>query len=296
MTNLIEDLLDHIGVEDIRPLGQEVQARCPQHEQRTGEREHRPDHWSINRMSGAHHCFSCEYSGSLTRLIMDMTGMGLWEAHQMLRQFDVELGGIEEAPWEPPVTATVERRLDDFDVPPPRALKRRHITVESALRYRLKWDHDESAWVIPIISPTGETWGWQCKFPDRIRNYPPGIKKGRTLFGLDVLRASHVVLVESPLDCAYLDSIDVPAVAAFGCQISDRQMKLLIERCDQVILALDNDKAGIAETRRLLEEKWHHRLPILVFDYAGLKGKDPGELTRHQVANGIEDAVLASFW
>ena len=34
---MIEDLLEHIGIEDIRSLGAEVQARCPLHEKRTGE-------------------------------------------------------------------------------------------------------------------------------------------------------------------------------------------------------------------------------------------------------------------
>jgi DNA primase len=291
---VIEDLLEHIGVEDIRSLGEEVQARCPLHEKRTGERERRPDHWSINRNSGAHHCFSCEYSGSLTRLIMDVAGVGMWEAHQMIRRFDVDLTDTE-APWEPPVSMTVESRLDEFGAPPSRALERRHLTPEVCERYQLRWDYEEAAWVIPIFSPGGDKWGWQSKGVE-IRNHPPGIKKGRTLFGLDVLRSDRAVLVESPLDAAYLDTLSVPAVAAFGCQISDMQMKLLVERLDTLILALDNDKAGVRETRRLLEEKWHHRLPLYVFNYAGMKGKDPGELTPPEVLKGLETAELAAFW
>jgi DNA primase len=131
---------------------------------------------------------------------------------------------------------------------------------------------------------------------DGIRNHPSGIRKGRTLFGLDVLRGGKALLVESPLDVAYLDTLDVPAVAAFGCQVSDKQMKLLIERLDTLVLALDNDKAGVRETRRILEEKWHHRIPLYVFNYAGMKGKDPGELTPPQVLKGVETAELASFW
>lgn len=294
---MLEDLLEHIGVEDIHPIGEEVQARCPLHEKRTGERERRPDHWSINRVSGAHHCFSCEYSGSLTRLIMDVTGCGLWEAHQLVTRFDVELADIEEAPWEPPVTALIERRLDDFGPPPPRAVARRHLTKESVYRYRVRWDKEEDAWVIPIFSPTGENWGWQTKSADRIRNYPPGIKKGRTLFGIEVLRTtSWAVLVESPLDTIYLDTLGIPALAAFGCQVSDQQMKLMLDRLDNLVLALDNDKAGIAEMRRLLDQKWHHRLPMTVFNYESTSAKDPGEMIPDDIAWAIEHATLASFW
>jgi len=293
---VIEDLLEHIGIEDIRSLGDEVQARCPLHEKRTGERERRPDHWSINRRSGAHHCFSCEYSGSLTRLIMDVTKMGIWEAHRLIRTYEVDLSDIAEAPWEPPVGAVVKSRLSDFGPPPPRAVERRRLTAESVDRYQIRWDYEESAWIIPILSPTGENWGWQAKAPDEVRNHPPGLKKGRTLFGFHLLVSSRVVLVESSLDVVYLDGLDVPAVAAFGCDVNDYQMHLLIERCDSLVVALDNDKAGVRATRRLLQDKWHHRIPLSVFNYAGMKGKDPGELTPPEVLKGVSTAVLASFW
>ena len=291
---MIEDLLEAIGVEDIRSLGVEVQARCPMHEIRTGELERRPDHWSINRHSGAHHCFSCEYSGSLTRLIMDTTRVSLWDARKLIRQYDVDLSD-DEAPWEPPIGMVVESRLDDFGPIPPRALERRRLTPQVCDKYQLRWDYDESAWIIPIYSPTGEKWGWQSKGVD-VRNHPPGIKKGRTLFGLHLLAWSAPLLVESPLDVAYLDTLGVPAVAAFGVQVSDMQIKLLLERCDRLVLALDDDRAGRAETRRLLKEKWHHRLPITVFNYRGLIGKDPGELSPAEVRKGLEFAVPAVFW
>jgi len=291
---VIEDLLDHIGIEDIRTLGAEVQARCFMHEARTGERERRPDHWSINRHSGKFHCFSCEWSGSLNRLIMDVAGVGIWDARRLIREFDVDLSD-DEAPWEPPIGMMVESRLAEFGPPPPRALARRRLTLEVCDRYELRWDYEEAAWVIPIFSPTGEKWGWQTKGVD-IRNHPPGIKKGRTLFGLDRLRADHTILVESPLDVAYLDTLGEPAVAAFGCQVSDMQMKLLVERCDSLVLALDDDRAGIAETTRLIKEKWHHRIPTTVFGYQGLGGKDPGELAPNLIAQGLAQATPAAMW
>jgi DNA primase len=291
---VIEDLLEDIGVEDIRSLGEEVQARCPMHEKRTGERERRPDHWSINRHSGAHHCFSCEYSGSLTRLIMDVAKVSLWDARGLIRRFDVDLAD-DEAPWEPPIGMVIESRLGEFGPPPARALERRRLTPQVCDRYQLRWDREESAWIIPIFSPGGEKWGWQSKGVE-VRNHPPGIKKGKTLFGLNVLRGDQAVLVESPLDVAYLDTLDVPAVAAFGCQVTEMQMKLLRERVDSLVLALDDDRAGIAETTRILREKWHHRIPMKVFNYKGLDGKDPGDLSPLAVRKGLEAAIRAAFW
>lgn len=147
------------------------------------------------------------------------------------------------------------------------------------------------------MSPTGDTWGWQAKSRDKVRNHPPGIKKGRTLFGIEVLASdTSVVLVESPLDAAYLYTLGIPAVAAFGVQVSDMQMHLLVERVDELVLALDNDKAGIAETKRLINDRWHHRMRMRVFDYTDVEGKDPGELDPAAIRRGIRFAHLAAFW
>ena len=73
-------------------------------------------------------------------------------------------------------------------------------------------------------------------------------------------------------------------------------MKLLVERLDRLVLALDDDRAGIAETTRLIKEKWHHRIPITVFNYQRAGGKDPGELSEAQIRTGLDTATLASFW
>jgi hypothetical protein len=84
-------LMMALSLEDIRDRGgTEISGRCPFHEQRTGEREHRPDHWSINRTTGLHQCWSCGYSGSLVRLVIDTTGMGLWDAQRFIHDHDVE--------------------------------------------------------------------------------------------------------------------------------------------------------------------------------------------------------------
>ena len=296
---MIEDLLEHIGIEDLQPRGTEIGARCPMHEKRTGERERNPRHFFINRRTGIFHCFSCEYSGSLPTLIIDQAKVGLWDAHKLIRHFDVELGSDEVEIWEPPARSTdLEAQFAQFKPPPPRAVEKRHLQPTSIDKFHVRWDYGESAWILPIHGPGGESlWGWQAKAAEWVRNRPPGIHKAQTLFGIQVPIASSVMLVESPLDVVYLDGLGVPAMASFGAAVSDVQMRLIIERFDELVLALDNDKAGQAETRRLLENRWHHRFPISVFTYReGTKGKDPGELTRSEIEMGIIDSTLAGFW
>jgi DNA primase len=295
---MIEDLLEHIGIEDLQSRDIEIGGRCPLHEKRTGEREHRPRHFSVNRRTGMFHCFSCGYSGSLVKLIVDLTKMGLWDAHQLIHRFDVELGTAdEERSWEPPIPSIdLHVQLAQFGPPPARAMLRRRLTQESIEKFGVRWDYGESAWILPIYGPNGDLWGWQAKTKVWVRNRPPGIRKSRTLFGIQIPRSdASMILVESPLDAVYLDGLGFPAMASFGAAVSDIQLRLIIERFDELILALDNDGAGHAETNRLLQQRWHHRIPTQVFNYVG-RGKDPGELTMLQVDGGIKGSTLAAFW
>jgi DNA primase len=295
---MIEDLLAHIGVEDVRPGDVEIAGRCPMHEKRTGEREQRPRHWSINRETGVFHCFSCDYSGTLPKLIMDMTKVGLWDAHKLVRDFDVELGEPSEVDTRLPPPPDLEDQLAEYGPPPERAIKHRRLNPWSVEKFQLRWDYEESAWVLPIYGPSGDLWGWQKKTSEWVRNRPPGIKKSRTLFGIQVPRPDSVfpILVESPLDAVHLDGFGYVALASFGAAVSDLQMRLIIERFDEMVLALDNDRTGQNETRRLLRERWHHRIPIRIFNYWGTKGKDPGELTPEEIKQGIDNSTLAGFW
>jgi DNA primase len=246
------------------------------------------------------HCFSCEYAGNLIKLIVDLTKLGLWEAHQLMRRYDVDLENPDEdRVWEPPVPSSdAETKLAGFTTPPDRAIRRRHLERDSIERFGLCWDVEESAWICPIYGPDGDLWGYQAKTAEWVRNRPPGIRKSLTLFGIQVTQYSpQVILVESPLDAVYLDGLGYAAMSSFGAGVSDNQMRLIIERFDELVLALDNDKAGKAETARLLAEHWHHRIPITVFNYSNaLKGKDPGELSASQIRAGLEDSTLAAFW
>jgi DNA primase len=295
---MLEDLLHHIGVEDIRTTGNEVRGRCPRHEERTGRREQNPRHWSVNRITGRHHCFSCGYRGGLIRLINEVTGVGIWEANKLIHDFDVELNTErEERTWTPPPEAKVEEHVHEYGPVPDRPIEVRRLRRQSVERYGVRWDPEDVAWVLPIFGPNGSLWGYQTKSTERVRNYPPGVKKSYTLFGLNLLAGtSPVLVVESPLDVVYLDGLGYPAVASFGASVSIHQMRLLVAQTDHIMLALDNDTAGQTETQRLVEHKWHHRLTIEIFNYRHFKGKDPGELNHLQVQVGIDSAALACFW
>jgi hypothetical protein len=299
----LETLLAELGMEDISPREDEVYARCPQHERRTGRRENRPRHWSINRATGAHYCFSCGYKGSLLTLIVDLTRQSPWEARKKIREHRLDFAAwaermrpVEKAldEYEPGDYIDLSERLECFGDPPGTALRQRGLQRPSVDRYGVRWDLDDKAWVLPIRGPYGDVWGYQTKSENRVLNHPSGVHKSRTLFGLDLLVEQppafrdYVILVESPLDVVYVDGWGYPAVSSFGVVVSDRQLRLLTRFFDRFILALDNDDAGKREMRRLVKSNWAKQRPIEVLNYRRASGKDPGEMDEAQFVRAVE--------
>jgi hypothetical protein len=294
----LEGLLAELGLENIRPQENEVYARCPLHQERTGKRELRTKHWSINRFNGKFFCFSCGYKGTLLKLVVDMTHQSPWQARMIIRRKGLDFLELEpgkpDGSYEIPIDLT--ERLECFISPPATALHQRSLSWPSVSRYGVRWDREDNAWVLPIRGPGGLVWGYQTKSSERVLNHPSGVRKSRTLFGLDILLEQpveyrdYVLLVESPLDCVYLDGFGYPAVASFGCAVSDQQIRLLVRDFARTVLALDNDDAGRREITRLLKTNWPTRQPIEILNYGNVVGKDPGEMSEPEIETALETA------
>jgi len=70
----VKRVVKRLGIDIKKKRGHELYARCPNlsHMDKTPS-------WSINEITGAHHCFGCEYGGSLNDLVKDLTGLSLKE-------------------------------------------------------------------------------------------------------------------------------------------------------------------------------------------------------------------------
>ena len=113
------------------------------------------------------------------------------------------------------------------------------------------------------------------------------------------------MLVESPLDVPYLWAAGIDcAVSGFGVSVSREQIRLICDRADKIVLALDNDRAGWAGVGKLAYAFGTN--DVRVFNYGGyradgraptivdedsLDGRDPGNLTDDEIAWGIEHAI-----
>jgi DNA primase len=299
----VERVLLNLDLTLFAQRGAEVNGLCPMHKQRTGKDDHRPSWW-INIETGAHICFSCGYKGNVYTLVSDVRGISNAEAQSFINEktevpLDSLLKRLHELPQYVYAETSIpmsEARLAVYTDPPEAELKRRFITVESAKTHGVLWDHKKQAWILPIRDADDyKLLGWQEKGARGrfFKNQPPGVKKSKTVFGVEVMATDILVVVESPLDVARLDTAGVHgAISTYGAIISEDQAKIM-RRADKVIAAFDNptmDPAGLKAAEQMRGYARKYGIELSYFNYSGIDVKDPGDMTIVQIHRGIETA------
>lgn len=275
--------LQSIGLHVMRVEGLEIRAHCPAHAQRLG-REDRSASFYFNQMRLVGHCFSCDWkTPTLDVLVEFLTGAApegdvVLEARKRSLAAEVDRISVRKEQELANSTRYMEWTLSEqFRPVPEKLLELRRILRAAADFFQVRFDREQRCWVLPIRSPRGSLWGWQQKQQGRVYNWPKEVKKSDTLFGFHLAESDRVALVESPLDVVRLHQAGVPAVASFGAAVSNRQVELLARNFGVVVLALDNDSAGLEATGRL-ERQLKKRTGVVRWDYSNLgKGKDPGD-------------------
>jgi Toprim-like/CHC2 zinc finger len=288
-------LVSQAGVRNLRVSGNEIWGSCPNHS---------PDadpSWSINRVTLLHHCFACHYSGTLTSLLIDLTGSAPADLEDTLRT-DSFLRTMAKARQEPEDTlAPVLPILTDWallnilkDVPR-KLLARRWLQRAAVDAYGVRWQPETRQWVLPLRSPSGDLLGAQYRQVGSVLTLPEGVHKGSTLFGLHFIQEyDQAVLVESPLDAVRLFGLGIPAIASLGAWVSMAQIILMARAFSVMYIALDDDKAGrqgAAAAHQGLRKNGCASVPWLyrgLKDSEGHKVKDLGDVAS-------DDALLESW-
>ena len=284
----------------------EVNGLCPMHKERTGKEDHKPSWW-LNLETGKHICFSCQYKGNIYTLVRDLRGLSHEEildfiddqseatTDELLERFKALPQFVSADSSTIPIT---EAHLAVYSEPPDWALRGRSISREAAKAYGVLWDTNRLSWILPIRDPdTHKLWGWQEKaaIGRFFRNHPIGVKKSKTVFGVDVVEYDcPVIVVESPLDAVRLYSIGYTAVSTFGALISEEQVKLLRKAEKQIIAAFDNpyiDPAGKKACEEVGRYARKYGLELQYFNYSGLEAKDPGDMTRAEIEQGVTNSI-----
>ena len=133
--------------------------------------------------------------------------------------------------------------------------------------------------------------GWQEKWfhERRFNNYPPKIAKSQSLFGYE-RREEDMIVVESPLDVARLASLGIfGGVAVCGSAVSTAQINL-IRSAKRLIIAMDNDKAGVSSSMEILQASKDMRFECWFFNYDNTEMKDIGGMSKAEIVFGLDNA------
>lgn len=294
----LPNILRSIGVDVRKENGKEIVGCCPVHEKRTGKADRSPS-WSMNSTNGLWICHSCGARGNLPILVSEVTGEtdAIMAVHNLI--INAGLNQLQNPVFDNTPAQPVDwLTFSAFEKPPADELTNRRLTKEASDEYGLRWNTSKQAWVLPIVSPLGELWGWQEKGTDYVRNYPVGITKSHTLFGIERFKSSTVVLVESPLDVVRFASSfsGMQCLSSFGVNVSTQQLHLLASVANKLIVALDNDVAGLVKSKELFKIMPLFRKGVYWFDYNGTDAKDIGEMTDSEIEVALSASSVIPWW
>lgn len=293
----VRDMLEAAGVQALRVSSKEIHGRCPMHRQRTGREDRHPS-WSINRTTFLHSCFSCGYAGTLTDLLVDLTGSAPVDLEETLNK-ESFLRRMTEARRDPEETVTPEltewilsHRTADV---PERLLTMRYLRRAAIDRYQVRWDQEFRQWVLPLRGIDGALLGAQYRQKGSVFTLPEGMEKSKTFFGYEVVKHyDYAVLVESPLDAVRLYGLGIPAFSSLGAWISQEQVRIMARLFSHVILALDNDRAGRDASDIVIPMLNNAHCPTVRWDYTNLRDED-GKAAK-DVGDVPDDAALLEAW
>lgn len=294
-TDLVS-LLESAGVQISRVSDREITGKCPVHVRVVGREDNSPS-WSINATTGLWICFSCGARGTLSYLLSELLGDSAVTAQRFLINAGMErLMRVDESvKAEAPVNL---EKFFDFERVSDKRCYSKYLDPDAVYRHGVRWNSRNKAWAIPIISPMGKLEGWQEKRRDWVRNFPVGVEKSKTLFGIERFNSRTAILVESPLDVVRFSMVfDRPqALASFGAHVSEDQMQLLTHAADTVVIAMDNDEAGVESSKRLYKRMSTPRSGLRWWNYSNTKAKDVGDMSDEEVRFGLTNATVVPPW
>ena len=302
-------VLERLGVAITTVGDTEVGGRCPVHHLTVGKEDRSPS-WSMNLYSGLWICYSCGAKGNLSHLVLQLTDSSdeamLVNEHIIRSGLErLKAGTPDPAEAQPSVDLSVYRK---FVSVPFQLLEYRRIDPEVAQRFGIRWAPKPRDWIIPIISPTGDLWGWQAKGVNGrgptakryFRNVPTGVPKSRTLFGIERFKSQIAVLLESPLDVVRLASLRpgllTHGLSTFGSHVSTEQLNLVSRWADTIVIALDNDEAGISAAEKVARNCPRPRGGINYLRYEHTNAKDIGDMTDDELEEALTGASALPWW
>lgn len=317
--DLCLELLNEFGAGKVRVRGPELHHNCTLG--LGGHTDNNSFAASVNYRTLEFNCYVCGYGGSLAWWIAvnrrtDTDEIEPWlrkrlgigtslPINDLIKIIDDICNPPSEKKILPTYPEKILDRWNDWAIFHPYLTETRQIPEENLERFKIGYaDEDEDfEYYQRIIVPAfwkGKLVGWQARAlagpdldPDSHIKYKNSVDFPRDLVLYGDVDARRAVVVESPM--SVLRHIhQIPMVATFGSNVTPEQIRAL-ERCDELILFNENDKAGWKMIRKVTNAL-DRKVRMSVVENPFVKEIDPADLDDDTFIDLVNSAVPSSVW
>jgi DNA primase len=272
--------------------GQELNVFCPFHKNVHSAAMY------INTKTGLWQCFnpSCGKKGNFRQLYFHLTGKSYGKdfaldkvsIEKQLNSYKYVKENVDEL-----VLDNILINYDNQeDVAKISTLVERGLSLQTLQYFEVGFSNEKNRVVIPVRAQNYKLTGFIGRAIESHQEprylYNKGFKRADNLFNVQNAKQHPTcIIVEGSVDCMFVHQAGFPnVIATLGAAISEKQVKMIRKFFDNIIIFSDNDDAGIAMRRGIIEMCRGKNLSFASIP-SGLK--DPGEMSSNEIQQAINN-------
>lgn len=297
ITTPIKEILEDIKQElngdklaSIRVKGDHISVTCPAHND--GHEQNSSCGIYIGERAdtyGKFNCFTCGAKGTFVHFVALCFGCKDSDAKKWLidkygiRQ-DEEVLELEAIPLYN--NKTKKNYLDESVLDKMQSwhpyMDKRKLSKKVCEVFKVKYDPKSESLVFPVWDETGKLW-MLTRRSVKNKQFIIDKDKEKPVYLMNYIREkniSEVTVVESQINALTAWGFGYPAVATFGCNVTDKQMEIFNKSgLKRILLCFDGDEAGRKGTKKFID---NIRKDIFVDVIVMPQGKDVNDLTEEE--------------
>lgn len=303
--SLLEKYTNNISVS-----GKDIRCCCPIHKGNNSTA------FVFNMANGLWYCHTqCKTGGDIIDLVMLLENKSFTDAiTHIANTFNIDLTNLEikqrtesylkeQKQWIETMRSI--NKKDIFQVFDMSVLGKlydikhyRQFTSDTLNTFGIKYCQNNKRIVVPIFNQNkivGVTMRRTDNHPAKWIHQPSGLCVGNILYNLDNVKQNEtIIIVEGVWDVLNYWQLGYEnVICTFGCKATDVQIKKIIQTTYDVVIAYDNDSAGISGTHKLINQlKKTTNVHIANIPDT----KDIGELSTQEIHDSITNKLKIQEW
>ena len=272
--------------------GQELNVFCPFHKNVHSAAMY------INTKTGLWQCFnpSCGKKGNFRQLYFHLTGkpygkdfaLDKLSIEKQLNSFKYVKENVNELVIDDVVIDYSNKDHIGKII----TLIERGLSIETLQYFEVGFSNEKNRVVIPVRAHNYKLTGFIGRAVESHQEprylYNKGFKRADNLFNIqNAKQHPSCIIVEGSIDCMFVHQAGFPnVIATLGAAVSEKQVKIIRKFFDSIIIFSDNDDAGEAMRRGIIEMC---RGKDLSFASIPMGLKDPGEMSGNEIQEAINN-------